>query len=172
MTIVEVVIMKIYLILIIVTASFVPNALAAGSSTYTTSISEDVEVYNKGVESMRNKQFAKAEKQFRKALTKNDELAEAHNNLAYTLRKQGPENYDEALTHYNRAIELNPDLPEPYMYRGVLHVQMNNKELALKDHKTLLELGSPLAEALEYVVTNGIEKDPEQFFGVSGKLGG
>ena len=41
------------------------------------------------------------------------------------------------------------------------------KELALKDHQMLLDMGSPLAAELEYVVVNGREKEPEQFFGVS-----
>jgi hypothetical protein len=31
-------------------------------------------------------------------------------------------------------------------------------------------MGSPLAEELEYVVVNGREKEPEQFFGVSRKM--
>ncbi|ANO34061.1 hypothetical protein A6E01_01810 [Vibrio breoganii] len=97
-------------------------------------------------------------------------LAEAHNNLAYTLRKQGPENYKAALTHYNKAIYLDSKLPEPYMYRGVLYVQMGDKKRALEDHQTLVEMGSPLAVELEYVVKNNREKAPEQFFGVSEKL--
>lgn len=71
------------------------------------------------------------------AIALNGRIAEARNNLAYTLRKQGPENYDEALKHYNRAIALKPELDEPYMYRGVLYVQMSKKSLALEDHSTL-----------------------------------
>ncbi|MGD9133935.1 MAG: tetratricopeptide repeat protein [Desulfobacterales bacterium] len=148
----------------------VPNALAAGSAPSTPAISEDVKIYNKGVKLMLDKKFVKAEKQFRKALELNERFAEAHNNLAYTLRKQGPSHFDEALMHYNRAIELNPNLPEPYMYRGVLYVQMGNKSLALKDHEKLLAMGSPLAEELKYVVENGREKEPEQFFGVSPEM--
>ena len=116
------------------------------------------------------KKFAKAEKQFRKSLRINDQFAEAHNNLAYTLRKQGAQNYEEALAHYNRTIELDPGLPEPYMYRGILHIQMGNRDLAQKDHETLLALYSELAVELEYVITEGRERDPEQFFGVSRKI--
>jgi tetratricopeptide (TPR) repeat protein len=107
---------------------------------------------------------------FRRALDRNERFAEAHNNLAYSLRKQGPARYAEALKHYNRAIELNPNLAEPYMYRGVLHTQMGNRSLALKDHETLVGMKSPLAAELEYVVENGREKTPEQFFGVSRKM--
>lgn len=144
-----------------------PNVMAAGSASSTPAVSKDAKVYNKGVKLMLDKEFVKAEKQFREALEINERFAEAHNNLAYTLRKQGAEHFDEALMHYNRAIELKPNLPEPYMYRGVLYVQMGNKSLALKDHEKLLVMGSPLAEELEYVVVNGREKEPEQFFGVS-----
>ena len=49
-------------------------------------------------------------------------------------------------------------------------MQMGNKSLALKDHEKLIEIKSPLANELEYVVLNGREKEPEQFFGVSRKL--
>ena len=162
--------MKITFIGIILSLALISNVNAAGSSTKTPSLSKDVKLYNKGVALMLDKKFAKAEKQFRKALKQNERFAEAHNNLAYTLRKQGADRYEEALVHYNRAIELNSKLPEPYMYRGVLHVQMGYKELALKDHEMLISLGSKLAGELEYVVTNDREKEPEQFFGVSRKL--
>jgi Flp pilus assembly protein TadD len=146
------------------------NALAAGSASTTPAVSKDIQHYNEGVELMLEKNFEEAENQFRKALERNENFAEAHNNLAYVLRKQGADHFDEALTHYNRAIELKPEIPEPYMYRGVLHMQMGNKDLALKDHDKLLQMGSPLAAELEYVITNGREKEPEQFFGVSRKM--
>ena len=116
------------------------------------------------------KKFSKAEKQFRKALKIEEGFAEAHNNLAYTLRKQGPDHFDEALAHYNRAIELRPELAEPYMYRGVLFMQMGDKSAALVDHQKLVAMNSSLASELEYVVVNGREKQPEQFFGVSREM--
>ncbi len=145
-------------------------AFAAGSPSVAPSVSKDVKYYNQGVKLMMDKKFSPAEMQFRKALDRNERFAEAHNNLAYTLRKQGAENYAEALKHYNRAIELNPNLAEPYMYRGVLHVQMGNADLALDDHKKLVAMGSRLADELQFVVENGREKEPEQFFGVSRKM--
>lgn len=157
-----------YIMILVLLAA--PNVMAAGSSPVKPAVAKDVTYYNTGVELMLDRNFSKAEKQFREALEHNERFAEAHNNLAYTLRKQGAENYDEALKHYNRAIELNPNLTQPYMYRGVLHIQMGNKELALQDHQQLIAMGSPLAAELEYVVVNGREKEPEQFFGVSSKL--
>ena len=148
----------------------VSMAAAAGSPSVKPSVSKDAQYYNTGVDLMLDKNFAEAEKQFRKAIDRNERFAEAHNNLAYTLRKQGPDHYAEALAHYNRAIELKPNLAEPYMYRGVLHTQMGNRSLALDDHNTLVSMNSPLAAELQYVVENGREKEPEQFFGVSRKM--
>ncbi len=63
-----------------------------------------------------------------------------------------------------------PKLAEPYIYRGVLHTQMGNRSLALDDHSSLVGMNSPLAAELQYVVENGREKEPEQFFGVSRKM--
>ena len=72
-----------------------------------------------------------------------------------------------AVIPYNRALEINPNLAEAYMYRGVLHIQMGNKELATKDLETLKTLNQDLADELQYVISNGREKEPEQFFGVT-----
>jgi tetratricopeptide (TPR) repeat protein len=74
----------------------VPNVMAAGSASSTPAVSKDVKIYNKGVKLMLDKKFGKAEKQFRKALEINERFAEAHNNLAYTLRKQGADHFDES----------------------------------------------------------------------------
>jgi len=159
--------MRTYFIAIALTLFTATLAVAAGSPSIKSTTSQDIDTYNDGVKLLMNKKFNQAEKQFREALAINERFAEAHNNLAYTLRKQGPEYYEEALDHYNRSIELKPDLDEPYMYRGVLYVQMGNKTMALTDHKTLVEKDSPLASELKYVIENGREKEPEQFFGVS-----
>jgi tetratricopeptide (TPR) repeat protein len=151
---------------------FVPVSLAtaAGSPPIKSTVSNDEKIYNAGVALMMDKKFNKAEKQFRKSITLNERFAEAHNNLAYTLRKQGSKHYDEALKHYNRAIALKPGLDEPYMYRGVLYVQTGKKSLALQDHSTVAARNSPLAEELQFVIENGREKEPEQFFGVSRRV--
>ena len=162
--------MKTFMIALALTLMSVSLATAAGSPSIKSTTSEDTKIYNNGVELMMDKKFSKAERQFRKALALNENFAEAHNNLAYTLRKQGPDYYDEALKHYNRSIELNPGLDEPYMYRGVLYIQMGDKRMAVEDHKTLVNRNSPLASELQFVVENGREKEPEAFFGVSGPI--
>ncbi|NNC96353.1 MAG: tetratricopeptide repeat protein [Chitinophagales bacterium] len=152
--------------LYILIAIFSSTLLFAGGSPKT-----DNEIYNEGVHLMMELKFSKAEKKFQKALKGSPDFAEAHNNLAYCLRKQGEKYYEEAMQHYNKAIELKPDAAEPYMYRGVLFVSMGNKEAALRDHATLIDLGADkLATELEWVITNSKEKEPEQFFGVFQKV--
>jgi tetratricopeptide (TPR) repeat protein len=164
--------MKIILSILALSLIVPQIALAAGSTSYAPAVTEDVKLYNRGVELMLDKQFAEAENYFRRALNRNENFAEAHNNLAYTLRKQGAKHYDEALRHYNRAIEINSDLSEPYMYRGVLYVQMGETDMARKDHERLATMNKKLAAELEYVITHSREKEPERFFGVSRKKNG
>lgn len=129
-----------------------------------------VKSFNEGTDLLMELEFEAATAALEAALKANPEMAEAHNNLAYTLRKQGKDFFDSALKHYNTAIQLDPELAEAYMYRGVLYVQMGEKEKALADHAVLLDLDPELAEELEYVVANGEEKEPEQFFGVVPKI--
>ncbi len=142
---------------------------AAGSNPMQDREDKAIKTYNQGVKLMYDEQYSKAEKKFRSALKRKKNWAEAHNNLAFTRRMQGEDNYKEALRHYNKAIALSNKLPEPYMYRGVLHVQMDNPGLANKDLQTLASLSETLAQELQCVIDNGEEKQPAQFFGVSPK---
>lgn len=126
-----------------------------------------VVLYNEGTKLVFEKKFAEAQVKLEAAVAADPLMAAAHNNLAYALRKQGPANFDVALKQYNRAIELNPKLPEPFMYRGVLFIQMGRKADADADLVRLEALKSPLAAELRWVIENGREKEPEKFFGVS-----
>jgi Flp pilus assembly protein TadD len=101
---------------------------------------------------MRDKKYAAAQKKFEQALAVDETLAEAHNNLAFSLRLQGAHNFERALTHYNRALELKPDLARAYMYRGVLFVQMGDYDRARADYATLLSLDQELATKLERAI--------------------
>lgn len=127
-------------------------------------------VYNEGVDLMMASKHARAQVKFEAAIKFDANFAEAHNNLAYVLRKQGEANYKTALQHYNKAIKLKPQMAEAYMYRGVLFVQMDQVDKAKKDLETLGKLNPKLAQELEYVIINSKEKTPAQFFGVKGKL--
>jgi tetratricopeptide (TPR) repeat protein len=133
-------------------------ALAAGSSSIPAKDTRPgVYQYNAGVRLMKKGKYEKAQAKFEAALAKNPKMAEAHNNLGYALRKQGPENYQEALNHYNRAIELNGNLAEAYMYRGVLHMLMGQEDKALEDHRALTKLDRKLADELQAAIASGEE---------------
>ena len=136
------------------------HAFAAGSSSKPVSDTRPGVVdYNDGVKLMKQAKYDRAEKKFAAALKKNPEMAEAHNNLGYSLRKQGTNNYDKALSHYNQAIELKPDLAEAYMYRGVLFMLMGQEAKALEDHRQLTRLDRDLADALQAAIASGEEPD-------------
>lgn len=124
------------------------------------------EAYNQGVDQMKAGDYAAAQASFEAALAEKEDFAEAHNNLGFSLRKQGEANHEKALEHYNRALELNPKLAEAYMYRGVLYVHMGDEAKAKADHNTLAELDGKLAEALMQVIATG--EEPEGTAGLVG----
>jgi Flp pilus assembly protein TadD len=64
----------------------------------------------------------------------------------------GAHNFERALTHYNRALELDPRLARAYMYRGTMFEQMGDLARARADHARLLELDRELATKLAAVL--------------------
>jgi len=116
---------------------------------------------------MYSRKFAEAQAMFEQAIRDNPNFAEAHNNLGFTLREQGPQNYAKALQHYNRAIQLKPKMPETYACRGVLFAKMGRKADAEKDLATLRKLNSKLAGELEQFLKIG--KKEEEYGGTSPK---
>ena len=92
-----------------------------------------VSAYNEGVALMLDKHYAAAQEKFEQALGLDETLAEAHNNLAFSLRHAGAAQLRRSLQHYNRALELKPDLARAYMYRGALFIQMGDMTRARTD---------------------------------------
>jgi tetratricopeptide (TPR) repeat protein len=117
-------------------------AVGAGSAKQAVRKDTDpsITIYNQGVELMLAKRFPEAQAKFEQAVKENPRFAEAHNNLGYTLRKQGAANYQKSLEHYNTAIELKPKLADAYMYRGVLYTEMGRKVDAQADLAALQKL--------------------------------
>ena len=130
-----------------------------GSTSQVEEGSQAVRLYNQGVRAMNSKKFAKAQVKFEQALTEDPSFAEAHNYLGYSLEMEGPQNYRMALGHYNRAIELKPNLAEAYEYRGALLLRMGRKTAAEKDLATLKTLNPKLAAELERVIKTGKEEN-------------
>src|ERR1700720_1975753 len=133
--------LSLFTIYIIATsAAFGAGSAAGGGALKKEQGAQPVQVYNQGIQLMHAKKFA-----------------EAHNNLAFSLRKQGPQNYAQALEHYNKAIQLKPNLAEAYEYRGVLFLKLGRKVDAEKDLATLKTLNPKLATELEHVIQTGNE---------------
>jgi tetratricopeptide (TPR) repeat protein len=137
---------------------------SGGGSTESNPLRQEVgssafRVYNQGVDLMHAKKFAAAQAKFEQAIRDNPNFAEAHNNLGFTLRQQGSQNYSKALQHYNKAIELKPNMAETYEYRGVLFAKMGRKTDAEKDLATLKKLNPKLAGELEEFLKTGKEEE-------------
>jgi tetratricopeptide (TPR) repeat protein len=114
-----------------------------------------VSAYNEGVKLMLDKHYTAAQEQFEQALALDEALAEAHNNLAFSLRMQGRHNFERSLIHYNRALELKPDLARAYLYRGVLFTQVGDLARARADQAKLQGLDQELAAKLERIIAGG-----------------
>jgi tetratricopeptide (TPR) repeat protein len=132
-------------------AESMPLQQEVGSSAF--------KVYNQGVDLMHAKKFAAAQIKFEQAIRDNPNFAEAHNNLGFTLRQQGPQNYSKALEHYSMAIQLKPNMAETYEYRGVLFAKMGRRADAEKDLATLKKLNPKLAGELDEFLKTGKEED-------------
>jgi tetratricopeptide (TPR) repeat protein len=118
-----------------------------------------VSLYNEGVKVMLDKRYAEAQRLFEQALEHDERIAEAHNNLAFSLRMQSRDNFARSMRHYERALELDPKLAQAYMYRGVLFTQLGDLARARGDLERLRGLDRELAAKLERVIADGTARD-------------
>ncbi len=115
---------------------------------------EAIKAYNDGVKLMLDKKWAEAQARFETALSHDAAIAEVHNNLAFSLRAQGPQNFARALQHYDKALELKPGYPRALMYRGVLFVQMGDLDKARAALTELKPRDAKLAEKLDEAISS------------------
>jgi len=126
-----------------------------------------IAAYNEGVKLMLDRRYAQAQRRFEEAIALDDTIAEAHNNLAFSLRMQSRENFERSLAEYKRALELNPRLAQAYMYRGVLYSQMGNAAAARADLEILQALDPALAAKLRNAIAAETRDDRD---GLAGQL--
>jgi tetratricopeptide (TPR) repeat protein len=73
-------------------------------------------------------------------------MYEAWNYLGFTNRHLG--NYDDALTSYAKALELNPNYPDAIEYRGEAFLGLNRIDDAKGAYMNLFRDSRPLADEL------------------------
>lgn len=83
------------------------------------------------------KQFDKVAKKFSEALEYRKDYPEALNNLAFSLRVSG--RFDEAMTHYNRAIQLQPDFMQAHEYRARAFLALDSVTQAQTEYQWLVD---------------------------------
>jgi tetratricopeptide (TPR) repeat protein len=126
-----------------------------------------VTLYNQGVNRLLGQKYAEAQRLFEQALEIHEPFAEAHNNLAFSLRMQGAHNFERAMRHYARALQVNPRLAQAYMYRGALYTQVGDVAKARSDLAVLRVLDAALAAKLEKAIE---EKTTRERDGISAQV--
>lgn len=90
---------------------------------------------NQGIVYLKQEKYGDAEDVLREALKVNEQNPYAHNSLGVALREQG--DFEQAKTHYQRAIELDPRYARAHFNMGVLaELYMQDLQLALRHFQT------------------------------------
>lgn len=89
----------------------------------------------------------------RLAISEDRNNYKAYTLLGYSLRHAG--RISEAIAAYNRAVEINPGYAELREYRGKAYVLAGNVPAAMSDYRTLVAMGSPLADDLKAAIDRG-----------------
>jgi len=82
------------------------------------------------------KEYAKAVKSQRNAVTANPRMYQAHSSLGYALRKTGE--FDESIEAYDMALKLSPGYTEAIEYRAEAHLALDRLEDAKSAYLVLL----------------------------------
>jgi tetratricopeptide (TPR) repeat protein len=72
-------------------------------------------------------------------------IGEAHNNMGMAFAKQ--KSFDRAITHYNKALEINPDFANTYYNLGNVFLRRGELDEAIKHYTKALDLAPDLPEA-------------------------
>ena len=103
-------------------------------------------------------QFEKAREGYRELLEQDPGNLDARRGLARTLMQM--ERYDEALEHFNRAIEGDADFGATYANRAILYDRTGRYRKAVADYRRAIELDPELDEGPGWL-TRFLRNQPE-----------
>ena len=114
------------------------NAPPGALNTIVDQFIDDHSHWRAGNEYARAKDWANAERMYRKALEINAKSAEAHYSLAVMLVARGK--LDEAIAHYQKAIEIKPDFAEAHNNLGLALAGSGHVDDALVHYQKAVEI--------------------------------
>ena len=106
--------------------------------------------------------YSKALEQFIDAVAKQPTMYQAWNYLGFANRHLG--NYDDSLSAYAKALELNPAYPDAIEYRGEAYLGLNRVDDAKQAYMSLFRDSRGLADELMMAMRHWIDarhKDPQ-----------
>ena len=102
-------------------------AVAAGGGDYSSTASKSA-AYNEAVALIKAENYLDAITKLKKAKQSAKDDADIQNLLGFSYRKLG--NLDEAATHYNKALDLDPKHKGALEYQGELFLMLGDKAAA------------------------------------------
>ena len=92
--------------------------------------------YNRGIANEELENYKEAIEDYKKSLTMDGLMytANTHNNIGFSYLQL--EDFNNALIHLNRAINIKSDEGSYYNNRGNLYINLEEWEKALKDYET------------------------------------
>ena len=165
---------------------------STGSASYPRSTPEDQakDAYNSGVRSIKkaqdydsdaakasspdkaakaqdkaNKAYSKALEQFIDAVAKQPTMYQAWNYIGFANRHLG--NYDDSLSAYAKALELNPNYPDAIEYRGEAYLGLNRVDDAKQAYMSLFSNSRGLADELMTAMRHWIDARRKDAQGVA-----
>jgi|GEM_PF-2731812 len=121
-------------------AAAAPAGAPASSASATAAVAEVQALADAG-------RFPEAEKKARAALAKNEDSAELHNLLGFSLRKQ--KKYMASVASYREAIKLKPDFAQAKEYLAISYLHTKEYKSARALHSELKTTNPDLARMVE-----------------------
>lgn len=109
--------------------------------------------------------YQKAAGQFIDAISADPKMYQAWNYLGFAKRHLG--DYQDSLSAYAKALELNPDYPDAIEYRGEAYLGLNQIESAKEAYMKLFRDSRSLADELMLAMHHWVDARRQDAQGVS-----